>query len=1280
MEQTRGLKDPKEISIPEDVRISARQGHLTFFIGNGVSRLYGIPSWLELADKMLQKLADKNVINYSTLDILGRHPTKTKISITDYYFKKALKEQTHPDLTYESILMNGISNEDISKNPIYKLIANCGVRFITTNYDRLLAEALLGDKTEGEVIKPTSLSAQGNDKNTDKKEIKNDFHIYGSLKEFQKSSLLENRVLVHLHGSLNDESELIASTEQYLNLYGDKEMQEKLWLLFRKQTIVFMGYGLEELEILDLIVRSSRLAGHQEQEKPKFFILLPILSHEAKILDLLDIYYQKQLGLTLIPFSRDKDGYHSLTHIVERWSKELVEIVQKPSRVDTVNLLDELLVEFDRAEATRNKKDVVLETLKIVKDDEKNALYFFSNLKSPEWFLFLKDEGFFKESTIPPLIRKENGFQYPAWPQLTYLELLGEKIAKGEVHENEFIKTFKETLIGIKDVKENVFIASTIFKSLYRLPIKSLEAGDIDFSFNLLTPFKDQNTWVETSVHESFFALIKKLENNTESLGLIQPFIKQLFQSRASGKKGMRKSELLFFRDHTFKQFAEKLELIPDFVLEKMLSAFDQALNELLEKMKLDDSTAYWRPAVQDHPQNDYHDSAQSLYVGLMYRVSSLLMSKGNVPALVSKWSSSELETFNRIYFALVDKFPGLLDINEAACTLIGYDLQSRCRHELFHFLEHHFGGFNPKFQDLILDKINSIEVNYDSDNRVLHTAWEKLRWVQALKHIDNARIHELYTKLLVITDGNEADHPDFSSYMSSGWYGTTSPWKIEDFARASPQEILDMLFGFEKSDEFRGPTVEGLSNILEEFIAAEPVKSKFLLKHFEKLKHLHVNSILDGYTKCWDNKKFVPVLDVLNASMSLISSEIFKVNVKNTESKSVWAASAICRFIEAGTRNDENAFPPEFNPVCFDIVKELIGLVGPDPQYLGSSDFYTRAINEPRGKIFETLIVLSLRRARLLKKGTPEFNKVFDQFIEVIGPVLEIANSDEVSLYAQIGSHYRQLLYLNDSWLFSNIDLVVPSKDKKPELWLAFMEGFSYVTAYVKDIYALLNKKQHLLNFLRLSSDQSDKNSRRDNLQERVVELALVSYVLGDESLDNGLLAEIIKSQYPVEWYKMIWSIVNVIGEKPDPSHLDKAKILFSHLYAMRESNPDEFKEHFKGSVRLLKVLNDPSDPLVNSVLSASISTRDGEWDYSECIEYLHEYKDSYPKVVASLFLKLVKEAKVAPAWPEKEIREICSALIAHSEREAMVQVCQIYSAKTVSGGPIRQICETLR
>ena len=170
------------------------------------------------------------------------------------------------------------------------------------------------------------------------------YKISKSLEELEESTLASNNFLIHLHGALPDEKNLIVSTKNYLKLYGDENNQRKLRLLFKKQTVVFIGYGLEELEILELIVRSFKVP-EKTGENPKFFVLLSLLSHEADILDHLKGYYE-QLEITTIAYCRDIKGYGALADVLENWLREIKSNIKPPNRQYQQSLLDELSCKF----------------------------------------------------------------------------------------------------------------------------------------------------------------------------------------------------------------------------------------------------------------------------------------------------------------------------------------------------------------------------------------------------------------------------------------------------------------------------------------------------------------------------------------------------------------------------------------------------------------------------------------------------------------------------------------------------------------------------------------------------------------------------------------------------------------------------------------------------------------------------------------------------------------------------------------------------------------------
>ena len=339
------LPPADQVSVPAEVKTAAELGKLAFFVGNGISRLYGMPSWDELCSRMLQALAGSNVIDHNKVALLSRQSLKARISIADHYFK-VFGESGSTDLTYKNMLHKGLDSSYQNKVSAYSSLAKCGVKFVTTNYDNLLSEALEGAAKVAEAVGNSNVAAQKTEaEKVDKTPPVTAVRVFGDPYKFDRVQSLSNNVVFHLHGSLNDEKTIVASTTGYLKLYSDPNIQSFLKWFFDNHVVVFLGYGLEELELLDLIIRS----GAKEQggeKKHSFFLLLPLLSHEAEIIDQLKIYYT-QLGLEILPFSRNQKDYTAYADLLELWSGELAQKAKAPTRVDSLDLLDSLMLEFE---------------------------------------------------------------------------------------------------------------------------------------------------------------------------------------------------------------------------------------------------------------------------------------------------------------------------------------------------------------------------------------------------------------------------------------------------------------------------------------------------------------------------------------------------------------------------------------------------------------------------------------------------------------------------------------------------------------------------------------------------------------------------------------------------------------------------------------------------------------------------------------------------------------------------------------------------------------------
>jgi len=344
------IPEPQNVDVPQSVIEAAIDGSLTIFLGNGLSRLYGFPSWDGLANSMLSELAKEKVITFNDAELIKRLPIKTKISIADSYFKEnwQLEREKVRSLTYEAILSGSVRKRMLDEDKIFSHLARCKVRFVTTNYDHLLDTQL--NKVHKKAFDSQNLenATSASSEKPETMQTRN-FEIISHPSKLEYATSLTETVLLHLHGMMgSDEGRLIASTADYLDLYTDKNFSDCLIHFLSNQTIVFIGYGLQELEVLEMIFRASKL---NDQEK-EHLILLPLMSHEEHLLDHLERYW-KALGFKLVAYNTDKKGYDSIEDLILKWAPVIAEEARPPRTSVNNEVIDSILDKFDEVSSGR---------------------------------------------------------------------------------------------------------------------------------------------------------------------------------------------------------------------------------------------------------------------------------------------------------------------------------------------------------------------------------------------------------------------------------------------------------------------------------------------------------------------------------------------------------------------------------------------------------------------------------------------------------------------------------------------------------------------------------------------------------------------------------------------------------------------------------------------------------------------------------------------------------------------------------------------------------------
>lgn len=293
---------------PNEIVQAGLNGDLVFFIGAGVPMLLGLPSWSELAAKTFDDLQKKGYLNYSEIAQLKILEPKKQLSIA---FLVAKDNKYDLDITKH---LKGKSKG----NSIFKAINDIGCSCVTTNYDELLAPSFIdskGGSTTGASVN----------------------RIYDKEKFF--ANLLDKPgVVIHLHGAISKPETMIVTTKQYLEHYDNENVREFLGELFKKKTILFLGYSMAEAEILEHILRRGKA---KQTEERKLFALQGFFLSQKPLYQNLHNYYEKSFGVHLLGFIRDYDNYKCLEAIIKTWANLIK--VRKPPLVADYDFMNEVL-------------------------------------------------------------------------------------------------------------------------------------------------------------------------------------------------------------------------------------------------------------------------------------------------------------------------------------------------------------------------------------------------------------------------------------------------------------------------------------------------------------------------------------------------------------------------------------------------------------------------------------------------------------------------------------------------------------------------------------------------------------------------------------------------------------------------------------------------------------------------------------------------------------------------------------------------------------------------
>jgi hypothetical protein len=320
--------------LPKALREAALRGTLIPFVGAGASRIAGCPNWSEFADGALRFFIVQGKFSHGQLDQIIHLNPRVKLSIA-----LGLQSEHKIQIDFKKVLYPSGRNDNANGRRLYEALCKLGNTFVTTNYDDWL------DTTIG-----TSLTSDPTRSDPAKSAIKEPPSVITKVSELTPDCLNRPNTVIHLHGSMHEPEGMVLTTQHYVRHYAnDRFLRDTktennvltfLEFLFTEKNVLFVGYGLEELEILEYVIGKARLNGEPGFKEMRHFLLQGFFSHEQEVARNLVPYY-RECGIELLPFLSDRLNWDQLIDVLEEFAR--LSPVGPPLKIQRLKEMKDLL-------------------------------------------------------------------------------------------------------------------------------------------------------------------------------------------------------------------------------------------------------------------------------------------------------------------------------------------------------------------------------------------------------------------------------------------------------------------------------------------------------------------------------------------------------------------------------------------------------------------------------------------------------------------------------------------------------------------------------------------------------------------------------------------------------------------------------------------------------------------------------------------------------------------------------------------------------------------------
>jgi len=709
-----------------------------------------------------------------------------------------------------------------------------------------------------------------------------------------------------------------------------------------------------------------------------------------------------------------------------------------------------------------NKEEINL--LNRIKNRTVYEEYFFKKRSETKWFDELKKRGYFKPNpnTQPQEIEK-GYFMIPKWNVLSYLEKISKQV---NVQGNErYIEELLKIIIEVSKYKnsdghpiDNYRTWHSFVKIISNLPNSKISDNIIDLIPIWLSSKLDL-TLVSAEIIKKL--LPKFLTNNSEDIIKVEKIIKFLTSTKPSFSEGEEKITLVVDSYLLKEGFEKYSDDIGKKCSEKVIKDLEEKIKEIITNKEQGTYYSFYE-------ELDYSDNPLDILTFILKRI---LISKARSDTETTKKILRDFLKDDYLYFVkmalyilgnVFEKYNDFFwEVLVSDVDNIIFKNSDAFGDELKHILEN-LKELNDEQKEILNKKIDdSAKLEDFRENQELMLKLHKQKYYNALSY--DQYFNDQYKKLKDITNYDIELRPIIGK-VEVGSVPNISPLSKEKILQMSNQDLAIFLSNFKDEEHWKGPSVNGLSKLLEEVARENPKKFTDDMTPFLKTGYLYVSDIIRGIRNAWEDNKIFSWNNLLEYIKGYIDREDFwndkyiaKDDYRNANH--FWVLGGIGELIKKGIIDDSRYLSEQNYPLVQEIIFLILDKLLLDKKEVlesksGRKNIIQYTMNSVFGKITEVLLVLAYR----IKKNETKANNKKQE----IGWNYGIKDRYEILLTNEILESYVWLgmyliifyLLLDKKWTEGQIKKIYSAQEK---IWEAFMQGYLYSNKIDKDIYKIM-------------------------------------------------------------------------------------------------------------------------------------------------------------------------------------------------------------------------------